>query len=128
METIRKRLDDIKTELARHDLKRRELQDNLNLREKRAEYELKKKQHAEKTEQMNLKGVNLDLKSFNQEQKKCEMKRNELRQEINQISISENQLDGRIQAIREEMGLENHKDAVHKYFMCLADLKVLEIR
>lgn len=97
------------------------------MREKRAEYELKKKQYAITLEEYNLKDVNLDVKNFKQEQRKLEIKRDELLRELNEVKISQNILEGRVQAANEELALENHKNALQKYMECLADLKVLEV-
>lgn len=127
MEKTRRQHDELRNELARQDLKRRELNDNLRLREKRAEYELKKKQYTSKLDEMNANGVNLDIKTFGQEQKRLEQKRDELRRELNDLRASESSLEGRAQAIRDELGLENHRNALQKYLTCLADLRVLEI-
>lgn len=127
MDKTRRRHDELRNELARQDLKRRELNDNLRLREKRAEYELKKKQHASKLEETNANGINLDIKTFGTEQKRLEQKRDELRRELNELMASESSLKGRAQAVRDELGLENHRNAMQKYLVCLAELRVLEI-
>ena len=127
LEKCRRQQDEIRNELARQELKKRELNDNLRLREKRSEHEAKKKQHAEKLDQVNARGVNVDLRTFNQEQKKLESQRDQLRRELNDVRTNELTLEGRLHAIRDEMALENHKNALQKYLVCLADLKVLEI-
>lgn len=127
IETLRKKLEDTKMEIARHEIKQRELADNLRLREKRQEYELKKKQYSEKKDHLQLKDVNLDVKNFQAEQKNLEFKREELLKELNDVKTSLNQLDGRMQTVKEELSIDSYKNALEKYMICTSDLRVLEI-
>ena len=127
IEQLRSKLDEIKTELARHDIKSRELNDNLRLREKREEYQIKNKQYAEKKEQMQLSDTSLDLKNFRNEQKRVELKRDELNKELAETKNSLLTLEGRLQGVREEMSLDNHTNALEKFQSCSSDLKVLEL-
>lgn len=126
MDKARKQQDEIRNELARQDLKRRELSDNLRLREKRVEYESKKKQYTAKLDELNVDGKTIDLKTFSQEQRRLEQKRLELRRELAEVETNESVLKGRAQTLQDEMALENHQNARKKYLMGLADLKVLE--
>jgi DNA repair protein RAD50 len=127
IEQCRQKLDDIKTELARHDIKQRELNDNLKLREKRAEYEVKTKLYKEKKDELQFDDSNLDLKDFKNEQRKAEMKRDELQKEMSDIKTQMNNLQGRIDTIKSELELDNYQNALEKFLHCSSDLKVLEL-
>nr|AGH55903.1 Rad50 [Brachionus manjavacas] len=116
--------ENIKLEIARQEIKQRELNDNLMLRQKRKLFDAKEKQHAKKEElQLN---DNTNLKDFKMEQEKLEKKRDDLHKEINEVASNINILEGRLQAINEELSLDTIKNAVEKYMVCTSDLKVLE--
>lgn len=127
IESLRKKLDDTRTEIARHEIKQRELVDNLKLREKRQEYEIKNKQILVKKEELQIKDVSLDVKNFKNDQRKLEQKRDELLRELNEVKTSINNLEGRMQTIKEELSLDNYKNAWEKYMVCTGDLRVLEV-
>ncbi len=127
IEKLRGKLDDIRTELARQDIKHRELNDNLKLREKRAEYTAKNKQYAEIKERLQLSDSSIDVKNFKNEQRRAELKRDELNKELSETKNAMLTLEGRLQAIREELALDTHKDALQKFLQCSSDLKVIEL-
>ena len=127
IEACRQKLDDVKNEIARHDLKQRELMDNLCLRDKRKEYEAKKQQYLKKQEELPVKDLKLTLENFKSEQKKCDAKREELLRELNEVRTNMHNLDGRIQTFKEELNLDNYKNALEKYLICASELRVLEV-
>ncbi|CAF0934284.1 unnamed protein product [Brachionus calyciflorus] len=125
LEDLYSRADEIKLEIARHEIKQRELNDNLQLREKRRQYELKKEQLMKKTEELEVKDK-INLKDFKSEQNKLEKKRDDILKEISDIRTSMSTLEGRIQAVQEELNLDTIKNAMEKYMICTSDLRVLE--
>jgi DNA repair protein RAD50 len=127
IEACRQKLDNVKNEIARHDLKQRELMDNLCLREKRKEYEAKKQHYFKKQEELPIKDLKLTLDNFKSEQKKCDAKREELLRELNEVRTNMHNLDGRIQTFKEELNLDNYKNALEKYLICASELRVLEV-
>jgi DNA repair protein RAD50 len=127
LEKMKKCLDDIKTELARHEIKQRELTDNMRLREKRAEHDVVNQQYKQKMDELQLSSAELDLSNRAGEQKKLEKKRDEFHRELAETRTSINNLEGRLQTLKEELDLENYKSANEKYSNCLAELRVLEI-
>lgn len=123
---LRASLDELKSEMARYEIKQRELMDNLKLREKRVEYELKKDAYLKKREEIKLNDSKLDLSSFKAEQAKCEAKRDELTQEYNQIKTHMNIIEGKLHALKDELDHDAYKNALEKYSVCASDLRVLE--
>ena len=127
LDQLRKKLEQIKLELARHEIKQRELTDNLRLREKRSEYEAKQGLYAAKKEELNLIHGNFDLNAFRAEQAKAETRLNELNKEYNEIKTKMNIIEGKTQTINDELESDNYKNAMEKYCVCAGDLRVLEI-
>ena len=127
VEESRRRLDEIRSDLARYEIKQRQLTDNLKLREKRAEYDKINKKIKEKKDELNLNDENFDIMKFKNEQKKLEKAKDDLYDELNSLKTSISILNGKLQTLEEEANLETHKCALDKYLMCSSDLRVLEL-
>jgi DNA repair protein RAD50 len=123
----RSKLDDLRSDLARYELKQRQLTDNLKLREKRAEYDKINQKLKEKKDELNMNDENFDLIKLKNEQKKLEKTRDDFYDELNSIKTSINILNGKIQTLEEEANLETHKSALDKFLICSTDLRVLEL-
>jgi DNA repair protein RAD50 len=127
IEECRARLDEIKTNLARHELKQRELQDNLSLRQKGVEYRAKQDQLNKKKKELPVEDLDGTLDNYRREQKKTQHKLDELIKEKIDIKTKMHELDGFISAKQQELDQDVHKNAFEKYMNCAADLRVLEI-
>jgi DNA repair protein RAD50 len=123
----RSKLDEIRSDLARYEIKQRQLTDNLKLREKRAEYYTINEKLEEKKDQLNLNDENFDIMKFKNEQKKLEKTRDDFYDELNSLKTTINILNGKLQTLEEEANLETHKGALERYLMCSSDLRVLEL-
>ena len=86
LKSLREILDELKLELARYELKHRELCDNLRLKQKIEELKLKEELYEKKKDEIQMNDAKLDLKSFKIEQAKVEAKRDELNKEFNNKS------------------------------------------
>ena len=127
LESLRESLDELKLELARYEMKQRELTDNLRLREKRQEYEVKDEAYKKKKEEIQMNDAKLDLKTFKADQARVEAKRDELNKEYNEIKTQMHTLEGKMEIIKEELEQKAHKNALEKYSVCASDLRVLEM-
>lgn len=117
--------DKIKLEIAKKQVKERELNDNLTLRQKRSVYEAKKEQYNRKLSELQINDK-INFKDLKFELEKLEKKREDLNREINEIASNMNILEGRLLSINEELALETIKNAMEKYKNCICDLKVLQ--
>lgn len=117
--------DKIKLEIAKKEVKERELNDNLALRQKRSLYEAKKELYNRKLNELQIND-NIGFKELKIELEKLEKKREDLLREINEIASNMNILEGRLLSINEELALETIRNAMEKYMTCISDLKVLE--
>ena len=127
LESLRESLDELKLELARFEMRQRELTDNFRLREKRQEYEIKEESYQKKKDEIQMNDAKLDLKTFKADQAKVEAKRDELSKEHNEIKTQMHTLEGKIEIIKEELEQKAHKNALEKYSVCASDLRVLEM-
>jgi len=127
IEKCRDRLDEIKTNLARHEIKKRELQDNLALRQKGIEHKAKQEQYNAKKKELPVEDLDGTLESYRREQRKAQTKYDELTKEKINIKTKIHELDGFISAKQQELDQDVHKNALEKYMNCAADLRVLEV-
>lgn len=88
IDSHRQKLEDIKMELARHEIKQRELTDNLALRDKRQEWEAKKKAYMTVKSKLDEIDANFNLKTFKAEKEMAEQNQAELLKELNEIQVS----------------------------------------
>lgn len=88
IDSHRQKLEDIKMELARHEIKQRELTDNLALRDKRQEWEAKKKAYLAVKGKLDEIDANFNLKTFKAEKEMAERNQAELMRELNEIQVS----------------------------------------
>ena len=124
LDACRARLDEIKAELAGAELKQRQLGDNKRLREKRDEYDAICARLAE----LNPRGEQLNVPlDSSREQQRLEKQRDELLHDLSTVKTSMHVLDGKLQMLSDELGLENHRTAQERYMTCASDLRVLEL-
>jgi len=127
LKSLRESLDELKLELARYELKHRELCDNLRLKQKIEELKLKEELYEKKKDEIQMNDAKLDLKSFKIEQAKVEAKRDELNKELQDIKTQMNIIEGKLETIQDELEQDAYKNALEKYTVCACDLLVLEV-
>ena len=97
------------------------------MRNKRQEYEVKKKDFTVTKDELDCIDANFNLKNFTKEKEKAEERQEELNRELNDIKTKMNVLEGKMETINEELDSDNYKNAMEKWSICASDLRVLEI-